>query len=61
MRRKLFNLNYNFECDWLILTTTSNEIGRFKLQLGLLNCPMTIYPITNCLKTNCPITTRQVN
>ena len=30
----LFDLNYNFECDWLISTTVLNVIG-------LLNCPIT--------------------
>ena len=29
------NLNYNFECDWLIYATILNVIG-------LLNCPITI-------------------
>ena len=31
--------NYNFECDWLIQTTTLNVIG-------LLNCPITNCPIS---------------
>ena len=44
--------NYNFECDWLILTTSSNVIG-------LLNCPITNCPITNYPITNCPITNWQ--
>ena len=44
----LFDLNYNFECDWLILTIALNVIG-------LLKCP-----ITNCPTTNCPITNELV-
>ena len=45
----LVDLNYNFECNWLIQNTNLNEID-------LLNCL-----ITNCALTNCPITTWQVN
>ena len=45
----LVDLNYNFECNWLIQNTNLNVIG-------LLNCP-----ITNCALTNCSITTWQVN
>ena len=44
----LVDLNYNFECDWLILTIALNVIG-------LLKCP-----ITNCPTTNCPITNELV-
>ena len=35
----LFDLNYNFECDWLISTTVLNVIG-------LSNCSITSCPIT---------------
>lgn len=41
----MVDLNYNFECYWLILTTTVNAIG-------LVNCAKT---------TNCPMITWQVN
>ena len=51
LKLRLADLNYNFECDWLIYTTTLNVIG-------LLNCPIIDCPITgNCPITNCQITT----
>jgi len=39
-RARTYARNYNFECDWLILSTTLNVIGS-------LNCPITNCPITN--------------
>ena len=46
----MVDLNYNLECNWLILTMTVNAIG-------LLNYTMT----TNSSKTNCPMINWQGN
>ena len=39
LKFKLVDLNYNFECDWLIQTTTLNVIG-------LLNYPITTWQVS---------------